>query len=1005
MPIPEPLTDLGPLVGGGAPPAPPAAGEPTGPLPTLPRPEPRKMAGEKLFTVESPATGKVDPKRTMVAPRQAQATMVAKGGVPTQLAPAMTQGDPIPEEATGQPPRDPKVTMIASHAAPATMLAPPAAATTLASPEQMEAELAAGASAAPTSADLPTPPASAASAQLPTPPPLAVDDVVQEWFAQSDGPEPSTSEPAAITADAGPDSAISVGASAVGLKDVADPEPPVDLASLLADDESGEKAPSVKLTEAFLQESKARRKKIEEDSAVDLGQAASAKAEPSRSRPPQKAKPAEDALPVQSDVLRSPRDESSAVDLGSDPSVKLSSSKLPEVGVVGLPEVGPQVPEEMTEGAVDALDQAEEPEIDVLAADVKGGPKEDAVLGAPSATEGPIDPDQIDFEEIEEVTTPQVVGDVGEPPGEGPQPPEEGDDGEPRPRAAKEAKAPPKPRYGRRWVGGTLVGTVLGAAASVGLLVYNVVPYDQVRATLEGVLPGIEKPTVARGAGGAVQTALRDLRNGDITKALPVLDSVVDATPDLLAARGEARWLAYLQKQAGNPPKKDDPEVAQAIADLTKAKNPRAYFWLGYIAEATGDLDLAREHYRKGVDAPPDPKDPAAGKLCEAALERLHSMPDKRPVGAGACLPEGDPGRLLAVLLLALQAPAGAAPPDQAGDEAGMKFWQAARLAKEHRYDEARKVLDEARRLHDKRRFLFFRRAQNPTSDPTEEIFLRTCDELSAYWRMRDLLHKGGYDLAMFPSAVEALDKLLADKKNVAGDEGKALKAVADKLGNKDEKPKLDDVLKAIDQVLADKKAADDTVAAVTADLTEAKFVNEERKDPLQGLKALLKEWKDTTAARKEAEEALAKAGARLEAAGFKDASLDKGIDRLAGAHADTLATLGEVAKRLEAAGFLPPKASKDQMLQAVAQVINDAYSPIVSMLTRLSVGTASLVGGGTDLVRGIDLTRRLALSQAEAARYAVLLRESRPAREMVELWVPLLLGPTVNPDLLAAAS
>src|SRR5439155_6283825 len=76
-------------------------------------------------------------------------------------------------------------------------------------------------------------------------------------------------------------------------------------------------------------------------------------------------------------------------------------------------------------------------------------------------------------------------------------------------------------------------------------------------------------------------------------------------------------------------------------------------------------------------------------------------------------------------------------------------------------YAEALKSLDSARKIHDRRRFSQLSNAQNPLSDPTEEIFLRACDELRAYWTIEDKLRGGNYLSKMQPDPVKALDDVL----------------------------------------------------------------------------------------------------------------------------------------------------------------------------------------------------------------------------------------------------
>ena len=67
------------------------------------------------------------------------------------------------------------------------------------------------------------------------------------------------------------------------------------------------------------------------------------------------------------------------------------------------------------------------------------------------------------------------------------------------------------------------------------------------------------------------------------------------------------------------------------------------------------------------------------------------------------------------------------------------------KLAKEHKYEEAIAALGKARATHDEQRFSRLYRAQNPTTDPTEVIFLKASDELANYWLMLNSLAQSGH--------------------------------------------------------------------------------------------------------------------------------------------------------------------------------------------------------------------------------------------------------------------
>src|SRR5262249_60018870 len=99
-------------------------------------------------------------------------------------------------------------------------------------------------------------------------------------------------------------------------------------------------------------------------------------------------------------------------------------------------------------------------------------------------------------------------------------------------------------------------------------------------------------------------------------------------------------------------------------------------------------------------------------------------------------------------------------PPGEPPPEPGFSFWRAAGLARDGKFGEAMDAIDEARKVHEENRRSRLYKAQNPTSDPFEDIFLRACDDLKSYWELQKKL--GGY-LAKKKNAGEALDAVLTE--------------------------------------------------------------------------------------------------------------------------------------------------------------------------------------------------------------------------------------------------
>jgi hypothetical protein len=160
-----------------------------------------------------------------------------------------------------------------------------------------------------------------------------------------------------------------------------------------------------------------------------------------------------------------------------------------------------------------------------------------------------------------------------------------------------------KPRYGRRWFAGTVLGLLLGVIGCVAARVFGGLEVPDkvwqlagkprntamvVTARTSPAQPAVPEPT-------PIEVGADNLDRGDMTKAVEALDKVESPTPDVLAQRGEARWLEYWTKkrQKDEPLNKDDDAVKQATKDLQAANNAAGTFWLGQIDEALGNTDGA----------------------------------------------------------------------------------------------------------------------------------------------------------------------------------------------------------------------------------------------------------------------------------------------------------------------------------------------------------------------------------------------------------------------------
>ncbi len=455
----------------------------------------------------------------------------------------------------------------------------------------------------------------------------------------------------------------------------------------------------------------------------------------------------------------------------------------------------------------------------------------------------------------------------------------------------------------RRWVGGGLVGALAATGACVALWSLGVEPPNALRLA--------DKPTAAvtrpgnegKGGAGAVAppaavapASPTDLLGaGNFAQAVEALKDEPDS-PEVHVQRGSARWLGYLQDQMTKkaPLSADDDAVKLAHDDLAKAaaegKNPEAVFYLGQMEEWTKGVAEARKRYEAGLREFQD--NPAWKKRFQAALDRLDSRAGAEP-GVGR-RPDDAPdaaAQALVALLVAFQVPAAD------DEEAGYDFWAAVKLARAGKYPEAIKALDEARKVHGERRFARLRKAQNPLSDPTEEIFLRSCDELKAYWQMQASL--GGAGIAKGADVADTLKQLRleADKAK----EARAEVAAARK-----------DAEAARTEAKGVAAKAADADKAATAARAEAKALDDKLKEAGTQLKT--------------AEGRIKGVEGRLEAAGVKADDPAKGVDQLAAARREADRVLDQAAEKLAGANFLT-KGDRAELVKGVERAVAVARS------------------------------------------------------------------------------
>jgi hypothetical protein len=553
----------------------------------------------------------------------------------------------------------------------------------------------------------------------------------------------------------------------------------------------------------------------------------------------------------------------------------------------------------------------------------------------------------------------------------------------------EEAAKPVKPaKRGGLLVGGAVGavgGAVVAAAACLGLSFMGLFPGKEAEKPARQQLlaqdgdkrPSKEKP--GADTESPQKAAARQLAPPDMDAILASLDKDQGEDPDMLTLRGEARWLKHLAETKGKPDTNAD-AFKKAKDDLTKAskaKNAEALFWLGQIEQDSGKLDAARTIYQQGLDEYKD--SPEKKEIFQGALDRLDSRhAAKKALEGGAQAPrpglDQEAQARLILLLLALQA----APAEKAPREAGFKFWEAFRLAnKDGNYDEAIKSLDDAVKRHDERRYANLRRGLNPVSDPKEEIFVRSAEELKAYWLLLSALKANKYDTS---NPIKAFETLATEKK--ASDQ--ALKELSEalaqaKLIKEGDKVDAKVVAKELASLVAakttaekEKKTADDALTAAFDLLKPGKFVAEDEA-PGKGVPAGVQKALD---AKKTCDTKLVDVNKQLSAAGIKDADAAKGIERLAALKKD----FEDVAKKL-----------KPQYLN---QEKTDALNP---------ADRAAVLGGVDKVKEAVPLPVQEAMAKVTALESR--LKQAHTPQQMIDLWAPLLQQDRLRKDVAEEAA
>jgi hypothetical protein len=520
---------------------------------------------------------------------------------------------------------------------------------------------------------------------------------------------------------------------------------------------------------------------------------------------------------------------------------------------------------------------------------------------------------------------------------------------------------------------GILLGLLLGGGIASGVFLSGAVDPSGGTKPVAG-LPVVSPPPNNGGSasgppGGAatppaagpvtVADARAALAAGDPARALKAIEAAGATTPEGKAARGQARFLARLRELAPDAAAPaDDAALKDARADLEAVVNDpeagktaegeqaavRAAVHLGLTHELAGAPAKAREVYTAAAA-----KFPKAADVFRAAVDRLDATAPPRPAGTTSHrLAPADAARLAAAAAFLFVQDAPAAPAAEPA-EAGGLFWRAANLAAGGKYADAAATIDRAKAAHQARARALAGRGLNPLTDPLEQIFPRTCDDLKVYWELRRTLyeHPG-------VGAVVRADGL-----------GKALDAFA---GYKTER----------DTAVATAKTAGEKLAVTEKGLLAEKAALKTEKDAAEKLAAALKTEKaageklvtdltkakaDVVAFTKEAETAKKMA----DDFGTKAKSLDVALAAAEKGRQDADATLAGIAAELRAGKLLPEKYAPAELLAATKSAVSRATGPDLTSL--LPPGVSGGIGSAATTGTLLDLAARTGKADAAAKK------------------------------------
>jgi hypothetical protein len=405
----------------------------------------------------------------------------------------------------------------------------------------------------------------------------------------------------------------------------------------------------------------------------------------------------------------------------------------------------------------------------------------------------------------------------------------------------------PARKGGFGWIGGTALGLLVGVGGSTGAYLGGLIPNDghgAVRTIVE------KTPATAAPAANDVTDARTFLALGEPDRALPALEAAGEGAPAVvLAERGKARWLVRVRQMAasGKAIDPNDKYLKEAVTNLElivsgadQLKTPEerrlvaeAALRIGLTKEMSGDTAGALAYYTQSAA-----KFPEAKALFLSAANRLKAMTASGKTAMLLPHQAEDLAQVAVFALVLLQADNEAG--NLGADEPGTAFWDAINLATSGDYAAANKKLATAKKLHNERRLKFAGRGLNPLTDPLEQIFLRTCDDLTAYYALKQQLYthptagpvftKSGIEAGLkeLGNSGKPDPKIAAELRNAKADLGakiQELEVLKELATGKDKEmtAKLTEFDKKLKTASDDAKAAKESQEATLKDLADAK--------------------------------------------------------------------------------------------------------------------------------------------------------------------------------------